>query len=183
MNSLEQQIFSKAEALIPDKISEKSFRADQKIFHQDDVFMDVLRIKKGFTKASFLTSEGKEVTKWFAAEGQIVASTLSLTLQAPAGFTLTAMEDTEFTYIRGFDLNALLEQDHRFAILVAKYAFSIAAKKEKRELDFLTKTPQERLVEFQRESSQLVGRLTQNELSKYLGITPVALSRIKARLR
>lgn len=183
MDSLEQQIFSRAAELLPDLISLKNCPADQIIFSQDDIFTDVLKIKRGLAKASFLTSDGKEVTKWFAAEGQIAAATLSLTQRLPASFTLTALEDCAFDVIRGMNLNELLIKDHPFAVLIAKYAFSIAAKKEKRELDFLTKSPLERFNDFRNESPYLMERLTQNELSKYLGITPVALSRMKSRLR
>jgi len=60
---------------------------------------------------------------------------------------------------------------------------ALAMRKERREHAFLTKSPEENYRELAAESPGLVQRLTQNDIARYLGITPVALSRIRGRLR
>ena len=56
-----------------------------------------------------------------------------------------------------------------------------AMKKEKREFEFLCQSAEERFRMLAKNSPSLVEKVTQNDLARYLGITPVGLSRIKKR--
>ena len=55
-------------------------------------------------------------------------------------------------------------------------------KKELREHDLLCLSAEERYRNFLNDSPALVERITQMDMARYLGITPIALSRIKGRL-
>ena len=57
------------------------------------------------------------------------------------------------------------------------------ARKEKRERELLTLTPEQRYGRFLEEEPALAARIPQKDLALYLGITPVALSRIRGRLQ
>ena len=52
-------------------------------------------------------------------------------------------------------------------------------KKERREYEFLCLSAEERYRLLIKRSPDLVRQVTQNEIARYLGITPVALSRIR----
>lgn len=56
-----------------------------------------------------------------------------------------------------------------------------AKKKEQREYEFLCFSAEERFYRIAELSPMLLDKVTQNDLSRYLGITPVGLSRIKKR--
>jgi len=54
-------------------------------------------------------------------------------------------------------------------------------KKEQGEFEFLCMSAEERFCRIAEVSPTLLEKVTQNDLSRYLGITPVGLSRIKKR--
>ena len=56
------------------------------------------------------------------------------------------------------------------------------ARKEKRERELLTLTPIDRYRLFIAEEETLAARIPQKDLALYLGVTPVALSRIRGRI-
>ena len=58
----------------------------------------------------------------------------------------------------------------------------LGLKKEIREYQLLCLSAEEAYADFKRTSPDLVKRLTQIDLARYLGITPIALSRIKKRV-
>jgi CRP-like cAMP-binding protein len=58
-----------------------------------------------------------------------------------------------------------------------------AARKEARERDLLTLTPEGRYRAFLIESPALEKRIAQKDLARYLGLTPVGLNRIVTRVR
>ena len=54
-------------------------------------------------------------------------------------------------------------------------------KKERREREFLTESAEERYRMLLERSPALFDKVTQKDIARYLGITPVALSRIRKR--
>jgi CRP-like cAMP-binding protein len=56
-------------------------------------------------------------------------------------------------------------------------------RKERREMELLTLSPEERYRGFVRDHPELALTLKQRDIASYVRVTPVALSRIKARLR
>ncbi|MBE0385874.1 Crp/Fnr family transcriptional regulator [Pseudoalteromonas luteoviolacea] len=62
---------------------------------------------------------------------------------------------------------------------IIRVLLGLALKKERREFELLTLSATERFNNLRNDDPQLVAKLTQNDIAKYLGITPVALSRIK----
>ena len=72
---------------------------------------------------------------------------------------------------------------HAWERIARKVFASLATKKEQREFELLTMSPQQRWIDFKTENPDLLKRITQIEIAGLIGITPVALSRIKARLR
>ena len=56
-----------------------------------------------------------------------------------------------------------------------------AMKKEKREFELLCLTAEQRYRDIANNAPSLLEKITQNDLARYLGVTPVGLSRIKKR--
>jgi CRP-like cAMP-binding protein len=50
-------------------------------------------------------------------------------------------------------------------------------------MEFLTKTAEERYLRFLVEYEEFAAMIPQKDVASYIGVTPVALSRIKSRLR
>ena len=64
-------------------------------------------------------------------------------------------------------------------LLIKSLLESAYIKKEKREREFLLDSAEIRYKRFLKENSNLIDRIKQYQIASYLGITPVALSRIK----
>ena len=59
---------------------------------------------------------------------------------------------------------------------------NFAMKKERREFELLCLSAEERYKLLLERSPDIAKNVTQNDISRYLGITPVALSRIRKRM-
>ena len=76
-------------------------------------------------------------------------------------------------------LKTYSESDQQLANSVIELLIQFAMKKEKREYEFLCLTAEQRYRALIEQSPELIKRVTQNDLAKYLGVTAVGLSRIK----
>jgi CRP-like cAMP-binding protein len=66
---------------------------------------------------------------------------------------------------------------------VIEFLLALYMKKEQREYELLSLPAAERYQRLCAEDPDLIEQVTQNDIALYLGITPVALSRIKKRLQ
>lgn len=164
-------------------VREKRFQAGEDILRQGEVSADVYVLKSGLAKLVYITPEGKEFVKSFIAEGHVVGSLASLINGSASTFSITCLEACHVEAAAYENIRLLSESDPavlRFSCMLFQ---QLALKKEIREHDFLCLTPAERYAKFLHEQPGLVGRISQIEIAHYLGITPVALSRIKSRLK
>ncbi|EGU58336.1 cyclic nucleotide-binding protein [Vibrio nigripulchritudo ATCC 27043] len=84
-----------------------------------------------------------------------------------------------------FDFQTLHQQtqnDIELSQNVIEILLKFAMKKEQRERDLLCLSAQERYEKLLESSPNLIERVTQNDIARYLGVTPVGLSRIKQRV-
>jgi hypothetical protein len=68
------------------------------------------------------------------------------------------------------------------AASIVDFLLNFAMKKEAREYELLCLSPEERYKKLLEETPEILSLVTQNEIARYLGITPVGLSRIKKRV-
>lgn len=139
-------------------------------------------VATGLLKASFVTYEGKEYIKSFVKEGDVIGSLRAVCDRIALPFSLVAIEQTELI---AFDLPPIFErarEDREMANELIQALMQLALKKERREFEFLALSPESRYQSFVDHSPDLIDRVTQNDVARYLGITPVALSRIRRRM-
>jgi CRP-like cAMP-binding protein len=77
-------------------------------------------------------------------------------------------------YKRGLENQAI-------AATMIDVLLKLALKKERREYEFLCLSAEKRYRLLLENMPDLLKKITQNDIARYLGITPVALSRIKNR--
>lgn len=182
MGNLNKEIISKIQSITGTDLKEKCYKAGNILFAEDEVIDSLYFVQHGLLKTSFTTIDGKEYIKRFIKEKQIIGPSSSLTAKLPAGFQLKCIEDSKIIKIKIDNLFELLASDHQLAVLSAKFALELASQKERRELfSFLSKSSEEQYDEFIRDNLDIVNRITQTDIAKYLGITNVALSRIRGR--
>ncbi len=73
------------------------------------------------------------------------------------------------------------KRDMEIANEMIELLLHFAMKKEKREYELLCLSAEERFCILEKNSPSLLEKVTQNDLARYLGVTPVGLCRIKKR--
>jgi len=153
------------------------------VFIQGDTDTSMYFIQAGLLKAYYTTPEGKEFVKSFIMANDVIASLSSSYKGERSSFSLVCLENTQLIEIPFSLINQQSQEDHEFAKSMIEVLLKFSIKKEKREFDFLCLTAEERYRQLAEESPMIVEKVTQNDLSRYLGVTPVGLSRIKKRVK
>lgn len=154
----------------------------QHVFRQGEKTDRICLIQQGLIKAYYETRDGKEFIKSFIAEGGIIASLQAIVERQPSTFSVLALEDCIILELPKSVLDARQAQDPGLAQQMYAFVIQLAMKKERREFEFLCLPAEERYRLFCEREPELVARLSQMDIARYLGITPVALSRIRHRL-
>lgn len=153
----------------------------QHIFRQGDTGGHLYYVQTGLLKAYYLSDEGKESIKSFITEGSIIGSLNAVVNQAGCSFSLVALEASQLLRL---PFSLLLEKaasSHAVANDVIEQLLALVMKKEQREFELLSLSAEQRYQQFLAQAPGVVERITQSDMARYLGVTPVALSRIKKR--
>lgn len=152
------------------------------VFSQGDSDDSIYYIRKGLLKGYYVTEDGKEFVKTFIKDQDIIGSLTALMSNSGCSFTLVCLEPASLIRVPfGYCLK-LAEKDLAVANIFIKLLTNLAIKKERREYEFLCLSAEERFKLLQENTPDLLERVTQNDIARYLGITPVGLSRIRTRL-
>lgn len=138
-------------------------------------------VRSGLLKLVYDTEDGKEWIKAFPTEGEFFASAEALRRDGLTAFAARALEPTVLERLDFRCAQQLAEQHLAWQKAIARAFQLYGERKEKRERELLTLTPSQRYWRLLEERPTLVARLPQKELARYLGMTPVGLSRIKHR--
>ena len=140
-------------------------------------------VRRGLIKNVYIRENGEAWIKSFSDEGEFFASISALEQGGRASFSATAVEESELERIRFDELERFAEKDLVWANMLRRATMIFASRKEKRERELLTASPEERYRRFANQYPDLERRLAQKDIAAYLGVTPVGLSRIVRRVR
>ncbi|MGB0369463.1 MAG: Crp/Fnr family transcriptional regulator [Flavobacteriales bacterium] len=118
----------------------------------------------------------------FSVEGQSAMSSATVFMGQPSTDTIEAVEDTSLLVFNFQDVKALSQENPRIAQIINENLVQRLVENIARVHDFVLRSPEERYVRFADENPALLERVQQKHLASFLGITPISLSRIKARL-
>lgn len=152
------------------------------LFGQHAAPANLFFIEHGLVKVFYETRDGKEFIKSFIREGQIIGSLQALFADKPNSFSVVALEDCVVREIPKMHLLGVAGENSELQALMNEQLLLLAMKKEQREYELLCLSAEERYQLFCHSEAELAARLTQVDIARYLGITPVALSRIRKRL-
>ncbi|MBE0368127.1 Crp/Fnr family transcriptional regulator [Pseudoalteromonas aurantia] len=160
-----------------------SFEKGAHVFHQGDSNDSLYFVISGLAKAYYLSIDGKESIKSFIKPGNMISSLSSAHARLPCTFNLLVLENTQLLEIPFKCLTKAAKEHHAIANQLIDRLLMLSMKKEQREYELLTLSVESRYLNFMEREPILAEQLTQNDIAKYLGVTPVALSRIKNRLK
>ncbi len=134
-------------------------------------------IKSGLLRSYTIDDNGKIHIFRFAEEGSIIGDMECFKSSHPAKLFIDALEDSEV-----FEFNkSLIEVMEINAESFESKFNELLSQLQKRIIMLMAATAKERYEHFLENYPQLVNRIPQKMIASYLGITPEALSNIKAK--
>lgn len=135
-------------------------------------------IASGVFRVFFVTENGDERIHAFRDEGRLISAFSPFLADKRSWYGIQALEDSDLLCTR-IDLGTWTSQADCWKTLYARYMERLFVEKEKREREFLSDDAEERYRKFREKHPGLENRIAQYHVASYLGITPVALSRIR----
>jgi CRP-like cAMP-binding protein len=161
----------------------RDFGAGENLLRANQVGREYFFIASGLVRMFYTTEDGKEFNKSFIAEGGIAGSLGSVLMGEASRFSIAALEPTSAVVIPAELMERLYGRHPCWERVGRRFAELLALKKERREAAFLLDDAETRYRDFQSEFPDLEQRIPLYHIASYLGITDVALSRIRKRLR
>lgn len=159
------------------------FKRDEYLLHAGDVGTYAYYVDEGLVRLFYTNENGREFVKSFAAADDFCGSLNSSLFKTPCRFSIQALEPTTVFRTRFDQIVALFPTDIRWERLGRKLAENYALLKEQREAEFLLDSAETRYRRFLEDYPDLDQRIAQYHIASYLGITDVALSRIRKKMR
>ena len=158
------------------------FAKNEFLVHEGDENGILYYIDQGLVRFVYTTSDGHEFNKSFATEGEFVGCLRSILTQQPCRFSIQALEATKTLALSPQNRESLWHNYPEWERLGRLLAERLALKKEEREAQFLLDSAESRYQQFLDDYPALRERIPQYHIASYIGITDVALSRIRKRL-
>ncbi len=164
--------------LIKEFGTNQNYQKKTNVFLQGDESQYLYFIQEGVLKAYYNDAEGKEYIKSFLFSGDNIASTQALN-RGNCSFSLLCLKDTRLVKLPYQKVRQAAANNLELANEIIELLMSFAMKKEQREFELLCLSAEQRYKNLLKNSPNISQQITQNNIARYLGITPVALSRIK----
>lgn len=126
--------------------------------------------------------DGTDKTTTFFTERQAVVSFVSYTQQVPADHDWVCSEDCMLLVGDFAEEQDMYRRYPKLRIIVQDMMAQHLGHAQQSLSRFKTATPTERYQQLQSDRPELIHRVSQHQLTSYLGITPESLSRIRRRL-
>jgi len=153
------------------------------LFQQGDFANRLYFLHSGLVRYVSVSDDGKEFTQTFAKSPRVIGSTKAMVTETRVLFGIQALEDSMVSSYPWQDFYAQMRHDIGFLECYAKFLERIFIVKEERENAFVKHSAERRYLDFRTAYPELKDSIPQQQIATYIGITPVALSRIRQRLK
>ncbi len=163
-------------------LSARTFEKNDYLVHAGDVTQNFYFITRGLVRFFYSTRDGKEFNKHYAMENGFAGSLHSLVRHAPCGFFIQALEKTAVIVLPHDVMHTFYDRHPCWERLGRKNAEQMFLFKEAREKELLLDSLEVRYQRFLKDFPGLADRIAQYHIASYLGVTDVALSRIRKKI-
>lgn len=149
------------------------------LLQRGDIDRNIYFVNKGCLRMFHTDTDGQEHTICFYPENWWACDIVSFFKQKPATNTIQVLEDSEVFYLtlpRLEELFLKVPKFERFFRILTQNGFEMY---QRRISSNLSKTAEERYLEFRRHYPGLEQRIAQKHIAGYIGITPVFLSMMR----
>ena len=164
------------------QIGECGYNPNDLLVRAGEPMRDFFFIISGLVRYYYSTENGKEFNKAFALENHFAGSFGAEVGQESCRFSIQALEQTEALVIPVQVIREGYDRHHCWERVGRKMAERVAVSKELREGEFLLDSAETRYRRFLATYPALAKRINQFHIASYLGITDVALSRIRKNI-
>jgi len=161
----------------------KHYKEGELLISQGQMAPKLFFLVKGFARFMSVSVEGKEFTQSFASAPSIAGSTRAMTRKKPALFSIEALSDVlciEFDWDKFIEA---MKPQPGFLESYNRLLENLFIKKEEREYAFVQQSAEQRYLKFLEENPQLKDNIPLKMIASHIGITPIALSRIRKKLK
>ncbi|GLT10065.1 Crp/Fnr family transcriptional regulator [Sulfitobacter porphyrae] len=159
-----------------------TYEAGEYLFRQGEQDGSIYSLQSGLLKAYYLSEDGKEHIKSFILPGGKIGSLASSYQGEACTFSLVCLKPSALVGVNFSDLNEASRSDPELSGEIVDFLLSFGIRKEMREYELLCLSAEDRYKRLLEHTPDLFDLVTQNEIARYLGVTPVGLSRIKNRI-
>jgi CRP-like cAMP-binding protein len=168
-------------ALCAELLRCKQYHKDEYLLRAGDVADWIYFVSTGVLRQFYTTVEGKQFNKSFSVEDEPCGAFHSAVTRTPSRFSIQALEPTQVLQIRFEQMFSLFDVDRHWERFGRKAAEYQTLLNEAREAEFLLDDATVRYARFRQQHPHLENRIPQYHIASYLGITDVALSRIRKK--
>jgi CRP-like cAMP-binding protein len=177
LGPLPQQEF----AFLEQRLAFRRLKRGELLTRAGEVADQVGFVVKGLFRKLHVTPRGKAIVRGFGGPGAIVGAYVSLLTGTPSYLSVEALCDSELFTLPWSELNELYARHTCFQTIGRRLAEVTLLEREARAHELLTLTASERYARFLQTHQALLPELRDYDIASYLGITPVSLSRLRAR--
>ncbi|MBE8721902.1 Crp/Fnr family transcriptional regulator [Sphingobacterium pedocola] len=159
-----------------------SVPARQKITEIGNTEKYLYFVVKGVIRLYCINAKSEEITLFLFAENNFASCYQSFLTQEPAEQALEAVEDCTLLRIDYRSFNRLNVDFAKMNQLTRTIADQRFINSQKIFMGHITRTAEERYLDFEKHDGKLLLRVPLNIIASFLGVTPVSLSRIRQRL-
>jgi CRP-like cAMP-binding protein len=179
---LEELLSDQSVVLIEQTLTKLVLPKSYRLLEQSESIKNAYLIKKGIVRV-FIVTEDKEITFEFAREKDIVSNSLGYFYETRSYEYFELLEDCILYKI---DLKAM-KNLFQISIEICNWARQFteinAIKTQNQLIDVLVLTPEERYIRLIEYDKNLFQRVPLKQIASYIGISPISLSRIRARIK
>ena len=159
---------------------EKNYKKGEKLLSIGGYCNYLYFINAGLVKLSFEVDEGEFIMRFFQ-ENILFTELESLTTNKASGYKITALEDVDCILISYSKFEKICREIPRLALLYNKMLTMAHINMMNRISEMLESDAKARYNNFLNENIEIINRISLGDLSRYLGINQVTLSRIRKK--
>ena len=161
----------------------KHYKKGQLLISQGQLAPKLFFLVEGFVRYISISPEGKEFTQSFACAPSVAGSTRAMTRKTAALFSIEALDDVLCFEFEWSDFFTKMKPQPGFLTAYNCLLENMFIKKEEREYAFVQHSAEQRYLDFLETNPQLRDKLPLKMIASHIGITPIALSRIRKKLK
>jgi CRP-like cAMP-binding protein len=163
-------------------LNTKTIYKPRKIIHNSGIISDRIYYVLNGCLRTFYVKDGNEITFQFYIEGDIIILIDSFYNDKPSDLILQTIEKSVLIEFSKHELFSFFAINPQFKEHLFEKLHLDLIEISNQLLSFIKDNPAERYLQLLAKRPDLIKRIPQHYIASFLGINPVSLSRIKARL-